>query len=85
MSYTISVKVSNGSAVLATSGDLPDGEHIIHGTDSGGVVSIEVERRSELGRYVIRAGHHHDMHELAMAVSTPKVTDVQLPDDISRR
>lgn len=86
MSYTITVKANAGSYAVSVTGDLPDGEHTITGDDTGATVSIEVERRSELGRYVIRASHEHDMHELAQVVNTPRSVTAAVPpaDDPDR-
>jgi hypothetical protein len=85
MSYRITIKANAGTTAVTVEGDLPDGEHIITGNDTGAVVHIEVERRSELGRYVIRAKHDHDMHELAQVVNTPRSTTSSAPPDDADR
>lgn len=85
--YKITVKANAGTVTTTAEGDLPDGEHIIRGEDDGDSVSTEVERRSELGRYVNRARHHYRRAELRQALEVPAraVTTVPLPDDDDRR
>lgn len=72
MSYVITIKANAGTVAVTVEGDLPDGEHIIRGEDDGYNVSTEVERRSELGRYVNRARHHYSRHELSQALEHPR-------------
>lgn len=86
MAYKISIKANAGTVTTTVEGDLPDGEHIITGDDTGGTIAIEVERRSELGRYVIRAKHDHGVHELTQLVNTPRSVGAIVPlDDPDRR
>ena len=81
MSYTITIKANAGTYTTTVEGDLPDGEHIIRGEDDGDSVSTEVERRSELGRYVNRARHHYRRAELDQALNHPRSIHGTAPDD----
>lgn len=81
MSYVITIKANAGSVAVSVEGDLPDGEHIIRGEDDGDNVSTEVERRSELGRYVNRARHHYRRAELDQALNNPRAVHASMPAD----
>ena len=63
MTYTLVIKSNAGSIDFTAYGDVPDGEFIINGHGDSSRVQIEVEQHDELGRYVIRAGHHHTAAE----------------------
>jgi hypothetical protein len=81
MSYVITIKANAGTTAVTVEGDLPDGEHIIRGEDDGNTVSTEVERRSELGRYVNRARSHYSRAELDQALNHPRSIHGSAPDD----
>ena len=81
MSYKITIKANAGTTAVTVEGDLPDGEHIIRGEDDGDNVSTEVERRSELGRYVNRARHHYRRAELEQALNHPRSISIPRPPD----
>lgn len=72
MAYKITIKANAGTVATTVEGDLPDGEHIISGEDDGDNVSLEAERRSDLGRHVIRTRHHYRRAELEQALSHPR-------------
>ncbi len=67
MSYQITVKSNNGSLSVSATGDVPDGEHIVSGHSDGGYVTLNAERRDELGHHVIRAQNSNVKAEVQQA------------------
>ena len=80
MEYRIHVKHNAGSVVVSVEGDLPDGEHIITGTDNGHELSLHAERRSELGRYMIHTEHTVNRKQHAQAAEFPALAAIRDPD-----
>lgn len=59
MSYQLVVRTVDGESVLTTSGEVPDGEHLVSGHETADEVQLSVGRRGPDGRFVAEAGHRH--------------------------
>lgn len=59
MSYAITVSVTDGTATVATSGEVPGGEFSISGHEDQAARHLTVSRRGPDGRYVQAANSVH--------------------------
>lgn len=59
MSYTVTVAVTDGTAVVTTTGTVPDGEFQVHGHEDESQRTLGVVRRGPDGRYAAAANSVH--------------------------
>lgn len=59
MSYTFTVRTTDGVSGVTSETNVPDGEHQVSGHDDAGRVDLTVNRRGPDGRFVVSATHSH--------------------------
>jgi hypothetical protein len=59
MSYKIVVEAAGGELTVTSSGDVPDGQHVIHLLDEGTHINVSVDRRDTDGMQVLLASAAH--------------------------
>lgn len=62
MSFSIDVRVTDGTAEVTTSGDVPNGHFTISGHEDSGQRTLALSRRDADGRYVqnVSGVHYKD-------------------------
>lgn len=60
MSYSVEVRVKDGTASVTTSGEVPEGSFTVAGHEDDSQSSLNVTRRLPDGRFAASAAHTHN-------------------------